>query len=67
MTIEEMIKHLEVFPKDWEVLITDGFKCNYYKGYYKILPWEYDDGKMCIEIGIGGCGEYDESEEYEYY
>lgn len=55
MTVEELIKHLEVFPKDWEVLITDGFKCNFYKGEYEILPWEDDNGKMCVDIGIGGC------------
>lgn len=54
MTIEDMIKQLELFPKDWEVLITDGFKCNCYQGTYEILPWKDDDGKMCVDIGIGG-------------
>lgn len=57
MTVEDMIKHLELFPKQWEVLITDGFKCNFYQGNYEILPWEDDDGKMCVDIGIGGLDE----------
>ena len=55
MTVEELIKQLEVFPLDWPVLITDGFKCNCYQGEYEILPWEDDSGKMCVDIGIGGC------------
>lgn len=38
-----------------EVLITDGFQANCYRGQYEIIAWDEDNGQMCIDIGIGGC------------
>lgn len=38
-----------------EVLITDGFLANCYRGDYDIVAWDEDNGQMCIDIGIGGC------------
>lgn len=57
MTVEELIKSLKAFPPTWEVVITDGHKCNCYRGKYEILPFEDDDGTMVVDIGIGGLDE----------
>lgn len=58
MKISELIAKLQAKQDklgDVEVLITDGFQANCYRGDYEIIEWSDDDGKMCVDIGIGGC------------
>ena len=61
MRITEMIARLERYQAelgDVEVLITDGFNSECYRGDYAIEPWWEDDlGQWCVDIGIGGCRE----------
>lgn len=58
MTVDEMIAKLSQLRdvyRNVEVLITDGFLANCYRGQYEINAWDEDNGQMCIDIGIGGC------------
>lgn len=60
MRVSEMIRRLEQYQAelgDVEVLITDGHNAECYRGDYEIEPWQDDDDKWCIDIGIGGCKE----------
>lgn len=60
MKISEMIAQLEKFQRelgDVEVLVTDGFNAECYRGNYEIVKWHDDDGQWCVDIGIGGCKE----------
>lgn len=60
MRITEMIERLNKFYAelgDVEVLITDGFDAQCYRGSYEIIRWQDDDGTMTVDIGIGGCRE----------
>ena len=61
MRVSEMIRRLEQYQAelgDVEVLITDGFNAECYRGNYAIEPWWEDDlGQWCIDIGIGGSKE----------
>lgn len=57
MTVGEMIEQLKTFPPEWEVLVTDGIQAACYRGGYAIVPWQDDDGKMCVDIAIGGLNE----------
>lgn len=59
MKISEMISRLTQLQTqigDAEVLITDGFDAQCYRGEYEIVSYE-DDGIMVADIGIGGCKE----------
>ena len=59
MRVSEMIVQLAEFQKrfgDIEVLITDGYECQAYRGDYQIIKWEEDD-QVFVDIGIGGCKE----------
>ena len=42
---------------DLEVLVTDGFNAQCYRGNYEVVKWQEDDGQWCVDIGIGGCAE----------
>lgn len=53
MKVGEMIKKLQEFPEDMEVIITDGFQARFYSGDYYIGEFE-----GAVDIGIGGCEEY---------
>ena len=59
MTLNEMIALLEAkrdeMGGDKEVLITDGYECRCYKGNYFIGTWVDEEGRKCVDIGIGGC------------
>ena len=58
MRVSEMIKQLQTLQTqlgDVEVLVTDGHNAACYRGDYEIIEWQDDDGKMCVDIGIGGC------------
>ena len=60
MRVSEMISRLEQYQAelgDVEVLITDGYNSECYRGNYAIEPWQDDDSQWCIDIGIGGCKE----------
>ena len=51
MTNQELINKLKEFPPDIEVMISDGYRYNYYtldKAHFGI----FEDA---IDIGIGGC------------
>lgn len=60
MKITEMIERLSDLYKelgDVEVLVSDGFNCEFYRGNYDICKWKEDDGTMAVDIGVGGCQE----------
>lgn len=57
MSVSELIAKLSTFQPDAEVLITDGFKCLCYRGDYDVEAWMDDAGKVCVDIGLGGCEE----------
>lgn len=60
MKINELIAKLQAIHDnhgDVEVLITDGFNSRCYRGDYAVESWVDDDGKMTVDIGIGGCEE----------
>lgn len=57
MKVSEMIHKLSLYQQtlgDVEVLITDGYRAQCYRGDYEIEPWD-DNGSWTIDIGIGGC------------
>jgi len=54
MKVSEMIKILSDYPDSMEVLITDGFQGNCYRGEYSITEFEDVNGKVYVDIGIGG-------------
>lgn len=59
MLIAEMIEKLKALHAELgnvEVLITDGFRANCYRGTYEIISWQ-DEDCMAVDIGIGGCDE----------
>lgn len=49
MKVKDLIKKLEIFDQDKEVIISDGHRCNFYKGDFIICM--YHD---CVDIGISG-------------
>lgn len=49
MTVEELIKALSQFPKNMEVIVTDGYDARYYQGSWLIQEFE-----GTVDIGIGG-------------
>lgn len=61
MTVDDMIKELSLYPRDWKVTITDGYRAQGYIGKFEILPFEVLNGQMTVDIGIGGCDMDEES------
>lgn len=60
MKTSEMIFKLQNLQDqfgDIEVLISDGYKCNCYRGDYDIVKWKDDNNHIYVDIGIGGCEE----------
>jgi hypothetical protein len=60
MLISEIISKLQKLQSeigDTQVLVTDGFDAVCYRGDYEIAKWQDDDGRMVVDIGIGGCRE----------
>ncbi len=60
MRVSEMIARLERYQAelgDVEVLVTDGFNAECYRGNYEVIKWQEDNGEWCVDIGIGGCRE----------
>jgi hypothetical protein len=60
MKIKQLITELQNLcddiGEDVEVLITDGFDARCYRGDFAVQSWQ-EDGKMFVDIGIGGCEE----------
>ena len=54
MTNKELQDLLAKFPDDLEVLISDGFIGNFYRGQFTAQPYTDLDGKEFLDIGIGG-------------
>lgn len=58
MKLSDMISELTQMKAelgDVEVLISDGFRCYFYSGNYRIVRWNNSDGQAFADIGIGGC------------
>ena len=43
-----------------EVLVTDGYRCHFYRGDFTVEEFEPTDGQYVCDIGIGGCEEDEE-------
>lgn len=54
MKVSEMIKLLSQYPDSMEVLVTDGFQGNCYRGEYGLKEFIDIDGKVYVDIGVGG-------------
>ena len=54
MTVAEWIEKLKEFPQSLEVKITDGYRCNFYRGDFVFQLFEDVDGSTFVDIGIGG-------------
>ena len=60
MLVSELIKKLQKLQEqvgDAEVLITDGFQQECYRGDYAVEVFIDPDGYSFIDIGIGGLAE----------
>lgn len=60
VTVEQLIVKLNRFYPDAKVTISDGFAGKFYDGEYSITEFKDDEGKICCDIGIGGCEVGDE-------
>jgi hypothetical protein len=60
MKIKELIHFLKDFSEDTEVIITDGYNCNCYSGKFQLQEWKDYDGKIKVDIGVGGCLDFDD-------
>jgi len=58
MRVSELIQKLQAIAEeaggDPDVLITDGFKCECYRGDYAVEVFVDLDGYTFVDIGIGG-------------
>lgn len=57
MKVSELISKLNQFPQDMEVLISDGFKYNFYAGDYEVVEFINEDDQTFVDIGIGGLSQ----------
>lgn len=60
MNLSSMISELQQMKDalgDAEVLISDGWAGLHYRGNYRIVRWNDENGTPCVDIGIGGCRE----------
>jgi hypothetical protein len=54
MIVSELIQKLQQLDPNKEVIITDGYECNCYRGDFTVV--EFDDTyDSFVDIGIGGC------------
>jgi len=51
MTVKELIERLLEFPKDMEVIISDGYELTFYHTDGIII----EEFEGMVDIGIGGC------------
>jgi hypothetical protein len=60
MQVETLINKLQALLKqegNVEVLVTNGFECECYRGEYAVEIFEDVDGSRYVDIGIGGLNE----------
>lgn len=57
MNVGELKAALAAYPDDYEVLVTDGFQCQCYRGDFMVELFVDCDGYSFVDIGIGGCAE----------
>ena len=55
MTVGELKDKLNQFTDDTEVLITDGYLLNCYRGAYLVVEYTDMEGAVFCDIGIGHC------------
>ena len=55
MLVKELIEELSQYNPELEVLVTDGYDGNFYRGEYSITLFK-DDCEY-VDIGVGGCRE----------
>ena len=58
-TLELVEQLLKIYKQhgDVEVLMTDGYNVQCYRGDYQVQAWQDDNGIWTADIGIGGCNE----------
>lgn len=61
MKVHELIELLQRRSnnQDLEVNIVDGYKAVVYSGNFAIEVFEDFNGKVTLDIGIGGCDEHE--------
>lgn len=55
MLVKDLIRELSQYDPELEVLVTDGYDCNCYRGEYSVTLFK-DDCEY-VDIGVGGCRE----------
>ena len=60
MTNQELIELLQRFPPDLEVLITDGYRAQGYRGEYLVAKYVDYNGQQFVDIGVGGLDDFEE-------
>ena len=48
MKVKELIELLSKHDSDMDVIISDGYRCNFYRGDYTVSEYE-----GCVDIGVG--------------
>ena len=59
MNVKDLIAALQQFPDDLEVTITDGYAGSLYAGAFEIKLFDEGEGKLAVDIGVGGLEVYD--------
>ena len=54
MKVRELIEKLSKFDMNLEVIISDGYKANFYSGKFQIEQFTDSDGAETLDIGVGG-------------
>lgn len=49
MTVGEIIEQLKQYPESVEIVVSDGYRCKFYKGSFVIKEFE-----GTVDIGVGG-------------
>ena len=57
MTKQDILRFLAKYEDDTEILVTDGFEALCYCGDFALQEWKTEDGKITVDIGVGGCRE----------
>ena len=55
MLVKDLIEKLSQYDPELEVLVTDGYDGNFYRGEYSVTLFK-DDCEY-VDIGVGGCRE----------
>lgn len=55
MNVRDLVELLRKQDYNLEVTITDGYRCNSYSGPFSVSTFEDFDGKIVVDIGVGGC------------